>query len=592
MKKNFWKFLLFFLFFTEAIVASIPYDVKFIGVKDKKILKKIEGVSQLVNLNKRPPRSINALRYRADGDIPEIIKVLHSYGYYDASVTVHLTEEKNKIIVIINILPNIQYTLSSYKIYHSPCNDKQSITECNELDLEKIGMKIDKPAMAEPIINSRLMLLTQLSFCGYPLAEIDKQDIVVDAKDKDVAIKTCVNVGPICHFGPTTMVGLSSIKPLFIARKIRWKEGQLYSPSEVEETQKKLLSTNLFSSVLISHDSKLDEEDQLPMKIHLTESKHKNINVGVSYATIFGMGVSFGWSNRNFRQVGELLSIEAEISQKIYTGTAMYKIPDFKRLDQDYVFFLQAVREKIHSYQAQVYSVTNRIDRKVNDRWYVSWGLRFEFDKVTHSPNNGDYTLVGIPIYVKYSTANSVLNPTRGFSIIYRPAPWDSFAHNKALFFKQVLVGDIYIPFSKDDYFVFATRILFGSIVGPKVSEIPMTKLFFGGSAEDLRGYRYKTVSPRNDRNSPLGGRGAIYFSFEPRILITKTIGIVPFFDIGTVSSRSYPNIYHKWYKSTGIGLRYFTFFGPLRLDVGFPLNRRKDIDPRYRIYISIGQTF
>jgi len=185
-----------------------------------------------------------------------------------------------------------------------------------------------------------------------------------------------------------------------------------------------------------------------------------------------------------------------------------------------------------------------------------------------------------------------LLNPTNGFTFIYRPIPIDSFAHNKALFFRQVIVFERYFPFGEKGFFVLAFRAKIGSIIGPAIDRMPMDKLFFGGSDTDLRGYRYRTVSPKNQDNSPLGGRSAIYCSIEPRFRFTDTIGFVPFFDFGTVSNTCYPNVCHKWYKSVGIGLRYFTFFGPLRLDVGFPLNRRKDIDPRYRIYISIGQAF
>jgi translocation and assembly module TamA len=73
---------------------------------------------------------------------------------------------------------------------------------------------------------------------------------------------------------------------------------------------------------------------------------------------------------------------------------------------------------------------------------------------------------------------------------------------------------------------------------------------------------------------------------------VSKEIGLVPFFDIGNVQLTQYPTIHGKWFKSTGLGLRYFSFMGPFRLDAAFPLNRRKGIDPVYKILVSIGQTF
>ncbi|OGN65857.1 MAG: hypothetical protein A2888_03385 [Chlamydiae bacterium RIFCSPLOWO2_01_FULL_28_7] len=113
-----------------------------------------------------------------------------------------------------------------------------------------------------------------------------------------------------------------------------------------------------------------------------------------------------------------------------------------------------------------------------------------------------------------------------------------------------------------------------------------------GGSDDDLRGYKYRTVSPLNNNNQPLGGRSCVYFSFEPRVRVTRTLGFVPFMDIGNVSNNKIPDFHEKWLKSFGIGFRYFSFFGPLRLDIAFPLNKRKNIDEDYRIYANIGQTF
>ena len=149
-----------------------------------------------------------------------------------------------------------------------------------------------------------------------------------------------------------------------------------------------------------------------------------------------------------------------------------------------------------------------------------------------------------------------------------------------------------YFPCWKPDHLVLALRAQFGSVAGAKRKDIPLTKLFLGGSEDDLRGYRYQTVSPLDDDNKPLGGRSAIFTTAELRWRMTRTIGIVPFIDLGTVTNSEIPQFNAKWYKALGIGLRYFAFFGPRRFDVGFPLDRRKGVDPKFKLYASVGQTF
>jgi translocation and assembly module TamA len=592
MCKNILLSIFLIIFSLKIFSSEIQYKTKFQGIREKEILKKIEGVSQLASLQKKPPKSINALRYRVDGDINEMKKVLNSYGYYDASIKVDIDETKNKILVNVIITPGTRYTLGTYNIYSSPCDEAKETTVCNRITLDNLNANIGQPAISQDIINSRLKLLTELSYCGRPLASISSQKTIVDAAEKQMHVDLCINPGPICNFGPITMLGLTSINPQFIQRKIIWNEGAIYSPEKIEETQKRLLKTDLFSSVLITHDDKLDAEQKLPIKIHLVESKHKNISIGASYATIERFGVTLAWANRNFRKMGEQLSLKADIADRMYSGVITYLKPDFRRLDQNYVLRLQALREKIHVYLSFTYDILSRLDRKFNKNWYGSWGIKMEFVNVNQSINNGEYTLTGLPIFIRYTTANNLLNPTKGHTLTYYVVPYGSIGNNKSFFLKQKLLSEIYIPFSSSDFFVFAMRLQLSSIVGPSISRLPMTKLFFGGSDDDLRGYRYRTVSPRDRKNNPLGGRGTIYCTLEPRFRITKSIGLVPFFDIGAVTLKEYPNVKEKWYKSVGIGLRYFTLFGPFRLDIGFPLNRRKGIDDRYRIYASIGQTF
>jgi translocation and assembly module TamA len=177
-------------------------------------------------------------------------------------------------------------------------------------------------------------------------------------------------------------------------------------------------------------------------------------------------------------------------------------------------------------------------------------------------------------------------------SLAYSITPYQSLFFGNQQFAKQRLTGNFYLPIDPNRRIVLALRMQFGSIAGTAQSHVPLTKLFLGGSEDNLRGYRYKTVSPLNDDNEPLGGRSAIFATIETRFKVTKSIGIVPFADFGTVGFSSFPQLNQKWLKSVGAGFRYFAFFGPLRFDIGFPLNKRKDVDQNFQIYASVGQAF
>ena len=108
-----------------------------------------------------------------------------------------------------------------------------------------------------------------------------------------------------------------------------------------------------------------------------------------------------------------------------------------------------------------------------------------------------------------------------------------------------------------------------------------------GGSG---RGYGYQEIGPRDVNNDPVGGRSLAEFSVETRIRFGQSFGIVPFFDGGNLYAPALPDFTGLRY-GTGIGVRYYSSFGPIRVDVGTPLNPRRG-DSRIAIYVSLGQAF
>ena len=79
--------------------------------------------------------------------------------------------------------------------------------------------------------------------------------------------------------------------------------------------------------------------------------------------------------------------------------------------------------------------------------------------------------------------------------------------------------------------------------------------------------------------------------SFEARVGLTENLGAVAFLDGGTAFEGKTFDSGENLLWGTGLGLRYHTPVGPLRLDVGFPLDRR-EIDDGFQIYLSLGQAF
>ncbi len=588
----FFRYLFFFLIPACLHAAAISYSVDFQGVSDADTLKTLKAVSQLSSLKKHPPASINALRYRAESDVPDLMKALRAQGYYEATLSIRIDETSSDARVIIDIHPGPVYRIEIFDIRLQSDPGSREI-ECPKVPLSALGIALDKPALSQKIIEAELLLLQNLSGCGYPLAKIDKREVIVDGKGKSVQVYLDVQAGPYAQFGKQSIEGNTRVKNRLIEGKISWKEGECYNSELVAETQKKLFDTGLFSSVLVTHAEELTEDHALRMRIEVAETKHRSINIGASYQTFFGPGITFGWEHRNISGLGRKLSLQGDLTKRSHTGVAIFLIPDFRRAGQDYIWQAQAFHEEIIPYSLRSYSLMNRLERKINEGLTVSLGGRLEKLYITSSAHNGVYPLLELPFYFRWSSANSLLNPTKGAVLQYTITPSTRLQKKPDCYLVQELVQSVYYPLTKNERVVLAQQITLGMILSDSLGVVPLSKRFLGGSEDDLRGYRYLTVSPLNEEHKPLGGRSAIFYTFETRFRLTQTIGLVPFFDLGNVYLPSIPHFKGKWYKSTGLGFRYFSFIGPLRLDLAFALDRRKDPpDPPFRILLSMGQTF
>lgn len=573
------------------MLCALSYDVQFVGLDDSLCLKAIQNGSDLTILQDRPPASVNGLRYRIESDIPGLMKILRAFAFYDANITYNIQTNGDYAYVTMFINAGIPYKLASYTIFHDTCKEPAEIVGCC-IHPEQIGLELGKqPAWSTSIVNAELQVLTELSRCGYPLAYVDKRKVEVDVAKKEVDAAVCVQEGPYSKFGPAYLFGLKGIQPRYIERRIAWQEGEAYNSDLITETQNRILKTDLFSSVYISHGEKLDSMGELPMQIRFTESKHSQFSVGGYWATVEGPGATVAWTNRNLRGMGEVASIDGDFSRKYLSGKITYKKPDFIVLDQSYKFLAQITQEKVYPFHSFSYRFANVLERKFSERTTSSVGLKLEHIQVSHSATNDTYFLLGLPLYVKYDRSDSTLNPTYGYTFTYSATPYQSVEESNEHFIKQRFTSTIYMPLTPKRMFVIALRAQLGSIAGAKRQDVPLPKLFLGGTEDDLRGYRYMSVSPlQAGTNDPLGGRSAIFTTTELRMRFWD-IGVVPFADFGTVTPGVLPTVNAKWYKSVGVGLRYFAFFGPVRIDVGFPLDKRS-IDPTFQVYASVGQTF
>jgi translocation and assembly module TamA len=138
---------------------------------------------------------------------------------------------------------------------------------------------------------------------------------------------------------------------------------------------------------------------------------------------------------------------------------------------------------------------------------------------------------------------------------------------------------------------VLAGRLSVASVFGGSIDDLPADRLLYAGGGGSVRGYEFRSISPRDEDDDLTGGRSLVESSIELRYRFLENYGLVPFFDAGTVTEDVYPTFNETVRYAAGLGFRYYSPIGPIRADIAVPLNPRGSDDP-VAFYISIGQAF
>ena len=265
----------------------------------------------------------------------------------------------------------------------------------------ELGVIASKPAHSQKIIDAEKKLIYFLKDKGYPFAKIEDREVVVNRAQKYVSVKLLVDKGPYLHFGQSRIQGLQKVKELFLLRKIEWKPDEVFSISKLEKTQKDLEESGLFSSVAIATENYLDG-NTIPTVITVTERKHRSIGTGASYSTYKGIGGLVEWEHRNIRNLGEKVSVTANITERSKLGNVTYQKPDFRRKGQDLLWIVEGEEESTKSYRKRDYNFSGIINRKIDDRLNFSYGGKLEQQKTTNSDNDRYDTLFSIPLRLNW----------------------------------------------------------------------------------------------------------------------------------------------------------------------------------------------
>jgi translocation and assembly module TamA len=576
----------------RAARADLNYRAEITGAEDSDLANLLDKVSDLKTLEDKPPASEEALRRRADRDLGRLADAAHSLGYWDADFSYDVDTSAETAKVTVTVKQGPLYHVASIKVL-GPDGQPLSIPQ----DEKKLPLKPGDPARTAPVVATETALVTAFGDSGHPFAKVENRRVEIDRDTQTMDVTYKLDPGPVMRFGPVAIAGLERLNPAYVEGRVRWQAGEIYDASKVEETRRRLIETGLFSTVQITPTPDPEHPGEARMTIEATERLHRTIGVGLAYNTSQGIGARAFWENRNLFGNAESLRLSAEVGQQIDEFRANFRRPDFLTIDQDFLATAEIANYTPVAYNSRRELATAGIERRL-DRWLIA-GLSLLAEKanvtqlanVTPMTGTQHYELAGLPAYLKLDETDNLLNPTTGYRAQLNVTPARTFSGSHLTFSTNLLSGSTYWALGSEQRAVLAGKLALGSLDGAALSQLPSDQRIYAGGGGSVRPYGYLMAGPLAPNKVPIGGRSSLVLNLEARIKITETIGIVPFVDAGSYYESPLPQLGRTPLYGVGLGVRYYTAFGPLRLDLATPLHKRSADSP-IQVYISLGQAF
>jgi translocation and assembly module TamA len=575
---------------TDSGESGIAYEVVWEGSASGPQAALLRESAQLLSLSDRLPASLGALERRAAGDVQRLTAVLRSEGYYDGAVDYRLDAEPTPVQVVLKVSRGDPYRLESFEVLCAPA------TTCEALPVDPglLGVEIRRRARAATIVDGERRVTGYLGERGYPLARIVDRRHVVDREAHVIRATVTVDPGPPVGFGPLTIVGLDDVDPAYVRRIRPWRTGQTFDRRLVDDYRKDLLATRLFKSVSIRSADAPDADGNLPLTIEATERELRTVGTGLSWGTDEGFEVSAFWEHRNFFRQNEIVRLDTRVGELEQSLNAFFTKPHFRRRVQTLVANGSIRRVDTDAYKERTITGAIGLERELNRLWDGKLGVTGELTDISENRDDRKLLLFGMPGALIRDSRDDTLDPTRGTRLEMVLTPYLGTGDDQLAFTVTELGGSAYLSLHESDRIILAGRARIGSIVGQSRSDVPPTKRFYAGGGGSIRGYQYQKVGPLDEQNDPLGGRSRLEVGAELRLRVTERIGLVPFVDGGAVyvnpDFTTDEDDTIRW--AAGLGFRYYTPIGPLRVDFAFPINGRDRIDDDFQFYVSIGQAY
>jgi translocation and assembly module TamA len=529
-------------------------------------------------------------RMKEDNDLLD--RLLRAKGYYAARIRGGVAAPpagSDRLAVTLDVAPGTRYLLSSVDVQGIDAADP------HEAGLrDAFTPKVGDPVDADAIIAGQGALSLALAEGGFPFGKVDEPEVRIDHEERKGDLDIIVAPGGWRSFGAIRLEQTDLFGPRHLQRIARFGPDDPYKASQVEDLRRAIIATGLVSTVSIKPVDAGDAT-HVDLDVAVKPAPLRTIAGELGYGTGEGYRAEVSWQHRNFFPPEGAVTLRGVLGTQEQTASFTYRRNNFRARDHVLTGLLSYSDVNRDAYNARTITLSGALEQQTNILFRKDWVWSIGAEVI--GSDEADYFsggarrrfLIGaIPVSLTYDGSDDLLNPTRGFRLGARVSPELSFQNSTFGYARVQLDGSAYQPVG--ERVVVAARARFGTIFGSSVDRIAPSRRFYAGGGASVRGYGYQKVGPRyGPDDDPVGGKSLAEFSLETRIRFGN-FGVVPFVDAGNISTSFLPR-FRDLRIGAGMGVRYYSSFGPIRLDVGTPINPQAG-DPKVAVYVSLGQAF
>lgn len=540
-----------------------------------------------------PPRRIAYLVREAEDETRE---ALQPFGYYSPEISIERSRGDDGVSVTITVDPGepVRVRNADIAILGEGGRDRYLRRDLGRFE-PAVGDVFDSPTYEA----SKLRITRRLAERGYFDADFASHRVEVTRADAAADIDLVWNSGERYDMGATTFEQAPEhiIRDSVLEKLVYWNEGEYYHQGRLDRLRKSLGALDYFSQIDIQPLPDQAVDKRVPIEVTLKPAPRSIYTAGVSYGTESGAGIDLGVERRYVNDRGHKALAQLNYAQNIKALTLQYRVPAFAWLDGWYTASLRAVDEQseyidsrrlelVGSRSGQYNEFLNLVAsvHALRERWLFA---PEDFDPDTPLPYR--YATYTYPqLRAEYIDVDDRLFPTRGIGGSLRfggglegVGSDRSFAqvHARATWFRGIGERNRLI-----------VRGELGRTFVDDITSLPPSLRFYAGGDRSIRGYAFREVGPRlpatADRDAySLGAENLVTASVEFERYFNQTWGAAVFVDSGDAFNGSMPD----WRTGVGVGLRYRSPVGPIKVDIARGLD---DPDSAFTLGLSIGADF